>query len=69
MLLDDGLLPGLENDRAFVLAPRPVLREQTRPVLPVPLNDDHAGSPDVEHLAARPDSSDQGRDVVDDAGQ
>jgi hypothetical protein len=66
--LHDLALPRLEHDRSLVLAARTVLREQTRPVLPVGLDDDGARRGYVEDPGSWPHSGGQVADVLDDAG-
>ena len=64
MLVDELLLPVGEDDRAQVLAPRPVLREQARPVHPVAL----AVAASWSANAADPIAAHTGKATVDLAG-
>ena len=60
----DLALPVVEDDRALVLAPWSVLREQAGPVLPVLLDNDGASWVTAVHPTTRTDEPDLGLDIV-----
>jgi len=65
---DDALLPGGERYRTFVFPPRPVLGEDTGPVLPIGIHIDTPGSQSKAHPICAADDHDVGGDLIDYVG-